>query len=88
MKTVKKILRQVYYHGVKAEKLDISGVDNIQQVHTTSGIESALSDLRELLPKEELHTHDSIPCYTGEENSGCSLCIRNKTIAEVMELFK
>ena len=26
----------------------------------------------------EIHTHDSIPCYTGEEDNGCVICQRNK----------
>ena len=33
-------------------------------------------------PKKILHTHDSIPCCTGEEKNGCVLCIRNKSCDE------
>ena len=36
----------------------------------------------------ELHTHNSIPCYTGEEDEGCTTCIRNKVLEEVIARLK
>ena len=41
--------------------------------------------ISESLPKEELHAHDSIPCYVGAEDEGCATCIKNKTLADVRE---
>lgn len=31
-------------------------------------------------PEVELHKHNSLSCYTGAEDEGCVLCIKNKTI--------
>ena len=36
----------------------------------------------------ELHTHNSIPCYTGEEDEGCTTCIRNKVLEDVITKLK
>lgn len=30
----------------------------------------------------ELHTHNSIPCYTGSEDEGCITCLQNKLLGE------
>ncbi len=36
--------------------------------------------LKQILKLEkELHSHDSIPCYTGEEKEGCITCIKNQS---------
>lgn len=40
-------------------------------------------EISNLFPKEQLHTHDSIPCYIGEEKRGCILCYRNNIIREI-----
>lgn len=32
------------------------------------------------LPEKELHRHDSIPCYVGDEDNGCITCMNNKLI--------
>lgn len=37
---------------------------------------------------EELHSHNSIPCYRGDEDEGCCLCIRNKALDDVILALK
>jgi len=36
----------------------------------------------------ELHTHDSIPCYTGEEDEGCDSCVKNKAFEKLITKLK
>ena len=36
----------------------------------------------------ELHTHNSIPCYTGEEDEGCDSCVKNKAFEKLITKLK
>ena len=52
-------------------------------------ITQALSQIKKIIEgKKELHTHNSIPCYTGDEDEGCVICIGNKKLDDIAKLFE
>ncbi len=41
-----------------------------------------------LLGMQRIHKHNSIPCLVDEDELGCVICVRNKTIKEMLGKLK
>lgn len=54
---------------------------NLLKTHQTKMVEKVRG-------MRELHKHNSIPCYTGDENEGCITCVKNKTLDDVISLLE
>ena len=42
---------------------------------------------KRITKKEELHTHNSIPSFTGDLENWCVICIRNQAIEDILKML-
>jgi len=42
-------------------------------------------EVGKMMPKQELHTHNSIPSYTADLDEGCVICSHNKILENTAE---
>ena len=42
-------------------------------------------EVGKMMPKQELHTHNSIPSYTADLDEGCVICSHNKILENATE---
>lgn len=65
-----------------------SGQPEYNLGETDKVIAKILSLIRKRLPKEELHSHNSIPNYYDGLEDGCRLCVKNQRLKKVREILE
>ena len=62
------------------------GRDALAVKHLNQELEVRDKQIKDtLLSMQRIHKHNSIPCLVDEDKLGCVICVRNKTIKEMLE---
>lgn len=83
MKKVKQEIKQFL-----ASELSLQKEETRLEVYEDAYQSAKLHLIKEIEKKKELHTHNSIPCYTGDEDGKCIICVKNVILDDVLASLK